>query len=280
MERLREILSISYSKIHIEVDEIEKREFGYSYNINEKITTRHQSFQNIDQLKQFLINKPPYYISYSASYYNNPSERMEKKDFIKADFIIDLDSEDLNLAKYTTKEIFLILKEELGFKKVHINFSGNRGFHIRVKDERVQNLDSQARSCLINYLSMNYSDEIFQSLGTVPKNRMHKLYLQNVKLLKPDRIVSTDLSKLLRLENSIHCGTGFIAKKIDYKDLDNFDPWKHATIPLNEIDKVIALQDFSIKTSIGEIKGEKNKVIEVETPVALYLVLKNFAKFV
>jgi len=172
---LKRLFKDYYSRRKIFIDSVEKREFGVSYSIDKKIEERHISFRNLDELNTFLYQNTPYYISYSAAYYNHPSLPMEKKEWLGAELIFDLDANDLNLecknihgSENICSICFEAIKEEalklldfliydFGFKKdqISVNFSGNRGFHFHIKDEEVLKLSNYARREICDYLSAN-----------------------------------------------------------------------------------------------------------------------------
>jgi len=69
-----------------------------------------------------------------------------------------------------------------------------------------------------------------------------------------DKSVTADTSKLIRLPDTLHGGTGLIAKRVVYKDFEGFDPLRDA----------IAFEDEEIKIKIdenyeGKIKFEMNE---------------------
>lgn len=74
---------------------IEKREFGIGKH-GLKIANRHLSFSNENDLNIYLRNEVPFYISYSAAYYEFPGRRpMNEKNFLKSDLIYEFDSDDI-----------------------------------------------------------------------------------------------------------------------------------------------------------------------------------------
>jgi len=94
---LKNEFSNFYNKIFIkEPNQIEKREFGIG-NFHEKIYKRHLSFTNYKELNAFLREETPLYISFSGSYYKNPSAvPMQNKNRIAADLFYEIDADDLD----------------------------------------------------------------------------------------------------------------------------------------------------------------------------------------
>ncbi|MBS7615868.1 DNA primase small subunit PriS [Candidatus Bathyarchaeota archaeon] len=72
---------------------IEKREFGFISP--EGFMIRHKSFKNVDELKSYLENLTPTDAYYSCAYYENPEAEMDKKGWIGADLIFDVDADHI-----------------------------------------------------------------------------------------------------------------------------------------------------------------------------------------
>ena len=163
-----------YQNNEIVIDQIEKREFGFG-DFETKIRRRHMAFRSKDAFKRYLLLDVPPFISISTAYYKNPDGRpMESKGWLGAELVFDLDATDLNLecqkehgrgwicgkcldaVKYETiKTIDEFLIPDFGLSKnnIEINFSGNRGYHIHVKDRDFFSLNGNARKQISDYLN-------------------------------------------------------------------------------------------------------------------------------
>ncbi|MBI4214367.1 DNA primase catalytic subunit PriS [archaeon] len=144
--------------------DFEKREFGFGNE--KKIDVRHFSFSRQGELRSSMVDNAPLYASYSVAYYEFPDARpMQKKNFQGADLVFEFDTEckHSSLACFkcmsdTKQQTFRLvdefLKADFGFtdKQIQIAFSGNRGFHVHVRDESVRPLGQEARRELIDYL--------------------------------------------------------------------------------------------------------------------------------
>jgi len=72
---------------------IEKREFGFiSF---EGWMLRHKSFKHIDDLKEFLQSTVPSDAFCSCAYYEDPEAEMDKKGWLGADLIFDIDADHI-----------------------------------------------------------------------------------------------------------------------------------------------------------------------------------------
>lgn len=341
-----------YKKADLEVPRIEQREFGIG--ISDKIDARHLSFANTELLRAYLISNTPMFISHSAAFYAFPrATPIEKKGWLGADLIFDLDvhlENELELAPleqlkekvHTLVEDFLI--DDFGISPAHIviNFSGNRGYHIHVRDPNFADLQSAERREITDYIrgvGLNYEDfftitelgkkaqrisgptpkehgwrgrfarAVVKLLNTNPtaisrkfKNEEEKeLFLSGIEVgnwsktsvddiiprlsvvlgelhrsaVLTDAAVTYDLSRLIRLQNSIHGGSGLIAKTV--RHLENFEPTSDAVLQCPELEVKFARDapelEFGNLTH-GPFKvGEKK---ELPGPFALFLLLKGF----
>jgi len=148
-------------------DDIEHREFGTG-TLDAKIKVRHKSFKSAKELSGYLKREAPYFISYSAAYYRFPENQpMEKKQWIGAELVFDLDKEmdyfieeSLNEVKEEALNLFEFLLEDFGVRKkdIKINFSGSKGYHIHVSNPQVNALDKDSRQELVDYVTANGFD--------------------------------------------------------------------------------------------------------------------------
>lgn len=152
----------------------EQREYGVG-DFETKIRFRHLEFKNPADLKKYLAEKAPPFISCSMAYYKNPSFRpMENKGWIGAELVFDIDANDMKLScqaehgsswvcenclKSVKEEVVKLIEEflvpDFGFskKEISINFSGNRGYHVHVNKESVLSLSGDARKQITEYMA-------------------------------------------------------------------------------------------------------------------------------
>ncbi len=189
LERVKNLITRFYRKNPVDgPDRIAEREFGVG-TFDRKIATRHMSFRSAMELNRYLSIEAPPYVSYSNSYYRNPDWRpMERKGWIGAELVFDLDVTDMNLKcqvvhgkKWVCEQCFEAVRAEtlkliedflvpdFGFdrKRIRVNFSGNRGYHVHVNEDNVIGLDGNARKEITDYIAgigieMN---EFFPTLG-------------------------------------------------------------------------------------------------------------------
>ncbi len=330
-----------YENAKIEVRDIDKREFGVGY-WEKKIEQRHLAFSSIDELRGFLIEKAPLYVSYSTSFYKYPDKRpMEKKERIGNELTFDLDGEgsslkEINKVKEEVKKLIDVLKEDFGVKEYLLNFSGSRGFHLHVYDEEYLHLSGKARKRLVDYLLGDFDvSRIFEEKEKVlygpridekgyrgrfartlkeivekrPKLlgrkvdkerwlravregnysiiplRSNKEILKKVLVVKEemkikgidvDAGVTYDVSKLIRMPDSIHGSTGFIAKSIRNEELESFNPYKDAVAFEGE-EKVRYVKSFKVIEDGKEKIKKRGEIERISKSLAFHLIIKGFA---
>ena len=72
---------------------IDRREFGFA--LFEGWMLRHKSFKSSDELKQFLQNSVPSNAYCSCAYYEDPEADMDKKGWLGADLVFDIDADHI-----------------------------------------------------------------------------------------------------------------------------------------------------------------------------------------
>jgi DNA primase small subunit len=114
-------------------------------------------------LKRFMRYRSPFAAYCSVAFYNKPRNRGE---WLKSELIFDVDAKDIPIrscncegvceicldeARQIVASLVDTLKQDLGLKDIHVIYSG-RGYHIRVLDDSVMELDSEGRSQVLKYV--------------------------------------------------------------------------------------------------------------------------------
>ncbi|MFH2106082.1 MAG: DNA primase catalytic subunit PriS [Candidatus Micrarchaeota archaeon] len=348
IDRLKEY----YRDADLEILKPETREFGIGNR--KKIDARHLSFNSIDTFRTYLASNTPLFTSHSTAYYRYPDATpIEKKDWMGADLVFDLDLH--TKGKYeiykklpTVKEDAIRLMEEIlvadfGIKKKNLMlvFSGNRGYHIHVREEEYLDLRSDERKEIVDYVQgtgMNYENfferievpgtKITKLIGPTPfengyrgrfaRETIKKLsgisrkfkkeneranaikgieqgnwsVLDSVKDLMPrleevakelplksvetDSGVTQDISKLIRVPNSIHGETGMIAKVV--RNIESFDPMKDALLTSTKEIKIKFTEDIeNLEIGNETLEFKKDETKELKENVAIFFLLKGSA---
>jgi DNA primase small subunit len=80
---------------------------------------------------------------------------MENKDRQSTDLVFDIDDRDnMVWAIAKTKMLYRLLTEDFGFSQILMNFSGSKGFHVRVYDMEIQRLDAEERREIVDYIEL------------------------------------------------------------------------------------------------------------------------------
>ncbi|MHC1602381.1 MAG: DNA primase small subunit domain-containing protein [Methermicoccaceae archaeon] len=166
------------------IPRIEQREFAFTFGDDMQ---RPLTFSSEDALYSFIRKARPSHCYVSTAYYERPyAKKMQDKGWLGADILIDVDADSIPIARVEAERIYAACLDPLGFKKVAMNFSGCKGYHIIIFDEDVHTLDREARRMLIDY----FIDH--------PQIRVEHI----------DIPASTDLHRLRRIENTLNSKCG------------------------------------------------------------------------
>ncbi|MGP8016089.1 MAG: DNA primase small subunit domain-containing protein [Thermoplasmata archaeon] len=145
-----------------------RREFAAFPFTSETMMRRHATLRTTEEFLRFLRRETPRHVYYSSAYYRRPAEpTMAAKEWLGADLIFDLDSDHLRGAEaldyagqlelVKTRLVALVddfLLGDFGIDPASTSFvfSGGRGYHVHVRDDRFQPLTSPERRELVDYV--------------------------------------------------------------------------------------------------------------------------------
>jgi len=191
----------------------------------------------------------------SAYYDNPANENMELKGWLGSDLLFDIDADSFpNCDKYYTicilsnsiydgrtdcpkneepihylaitadcieralndvKKLYDILRDELGFRDIRVYFSGNKGFHIKVLDEKVHDLTRDERRELVAYITGEGIDIEHLAPTSIPGKKARRKY---VLFFEKEFGVRKRLLKLVKEYGlEVVSESGYI--KVAYEDL-------------------------------------------------------------
>ncbi|WP_224449430.1 DNA primase small subunit PriS [Haloprofundus salilacus] len=146
----------------------DEREWGHiPWTAGGTTMVRHQSLLDVGDLGDFLARESPRHVYFSAARYADPgANEMDEKGWRGADLVFDLDADHLPgvdpeatsyaemLAdcKDALLRLLAFLEDDFAFSEMETVFSGGRGYHVHVRDESVQELDSEARREIVDYV--------------------------------------------------------------------------------------------------------------------------------
>lgn len=160
-------------------DRFTRREFGYILWPERPGTPpfiRHKAYDNADRFHWYLQKAGPHSVYYSTAYYRRPGEmKMADKQWLGAELIFDLDADhlaDVEKAKAEGREVplaeqlrqvksqfkrlldeFLFGDFGLGESDVWITFSGGRGYHAHVVQDKLLQLGARERREIVDYVT-------------------------------------------------------------------------------------------------------------------------------
>lgn len=145
-----------------------RREFAAFPFASENLMRRHATLRTPHEFGSFLAREVPRHVYYSSAYYRLPAEAsMAAKEWLGADLIFDLDADHLRGAEALdypgqlglVKTRLTDLVDDFLFGDFGIDpaatsfvFSGGRGYHVHVHDERFLPLTSPERRELVDYV--------------------------------------------------------------------------------------------------------------------------------
>jgi DNA primase small subunit len=104
--------------------------------------------------------------------------------------------------------------------------------------------------------------------------------LRHTNQVETDANVTIDTSKILRMPDTLHGGSGLIAKTIAINSISNFSPLNDAlAFSAEKKEKIVALQDIPAQEFANRAfeKIEKGKEVELPECYAVYVVCKKAA---
>jgi len=157
----------------IQKDYFHRREFCFT--LKDDVYLRYQTFNDWNEFEKELVKRNPFKIDIGAIYNNIPKDN---KNWIhgvlqaeERELVFDIDMTDYDevrfccdgssicsncwpLMQFGIKIIDKALKDDFGFEHCLWIYSGRRGVHCWVVDEHARKLTSQARTAIVEYLSV------------------------------------------------------------------------------------------------------------------------------
>jgi DNA primase small subunit len=167
----------------------ERREF--SFTLENDIYVRFQSYKNDEDFKKETLRGLPHKIDIGAIYntlpkYHNSVINNDSKGFqpVQKEMVFDIDMTDYDdirtccqkakicnkcwkFMEIAYKIINVILTDDFGFEKILWVFSGRRGIHCWVSDDRAKNLTNEGRSAIANYIKYKIYNSKTGQLSTL-----------------------------------------------------------------------------------------------------------------
>ena len=129
-------------------------------------------------------------------------------------------------------------------------------------------------------LSRCLEDNLWESVPGVGTESWTKLaeHVRNLQAAQIDTVVTSDVHRLIRAEQTLHGKTGLLKVEFPVKDLDTFDPFRGA-VAFNEGSvKVLVSSAPEFRMSEQTYGPFKNQKVELPTAAAILLILKGRAE--
>ncbi|OGS50527.1 MAG: hypothetical protein A3K65_02985, partial [Euryarchaeota archaeon RBG_16_68_12] len=293
---IRERFRRYYKQIELELPpRFTRREFGFML-WEAGMMQRHKSFKSGESLRNFLVQRTPMHTYYSSAYYENPgAPTMEEKGWLGADLVFDLDADHIpgsekmgyeEMLEAVKKRIIQLyddfLVQDFGFEEgsLRVVFSGGRGYHIHVSDERVWALGSHERREIVDYITgkdFDFGAVFRQSVFDVKEYGGRKYDKRRVVMVDPLKAAGwqrkvveglQQLAKTLEPPVGIDSAVDFLSsfegiERSDARRLwDNlFEPvaWKNRK-PIRGVDRLLetgqieVLNDKNVRTLISVVR--------------------------
>jgi DNA primase small subunit len=174
---------------------------------------------------------------------------------------------------------------------IRVYFSGNRGYHLHVEDERFEEMEPSARAEVANYIkgtglirpqgsdhahAWGWLERMTSSVGEDRPQKLEQVI--NTFGSKIDESVTTDIHRIFRMPGTLHGNSGLLKMRVH--DLDGFRP-EYDPVVLGDEPVALSVQgspSFSLKgRTFGPFSSE-----EPELPIyaAVYLMTKGLARIV
>jgi DNA primase small subunit len=199
-------------------------------------------------------------------------------------------AECLDATKEHASRLIGFLTDDFGVpsESISVYFSGNRGYHLHVKDARFEGLDSSARAEIANYirgtgLSLPQVSDYAPAVGWAgriaaagEKDRPKLGQVVDSSASDIDESVTTDIHRIFRMPGTLHGNSGLLKMRVH--DLRAFRP-DYDPVVLGDDEVTLSVQGapaFSLKgRTFGPYSSEEP---ELPTYAAVYLMTKGLGK--
>ena len=199
-----------------EVDQFQRWEF--SFTLENDVYFRFQSYKSCQELKNKLIQYCPKKIDIGAMYNVLPTEHKTADPFFpqEKEIVFDIDMTDYDDIRTCCQEAKLcnkcwkymivaykildkILREDFGFQHILYAFSGRRGIHAWLCDERARILKDDGRIAIANYIKYKIGNVKMEITPGLHKP-LHPAYERAIKICDEYFIEVLDEQNLLNNE--------------------------------------------------------------------------------
>lgn len=251
---------------------LRRREF--SFTLENGTYIRYKTFQNDQEFRNAMLKQLPSKVDIGAVFSISPADKgkVNPNEFIaeQRELVFDIDLTDYDDTRTCCREAstcsrcwsFMIaavkvlnyaLREDFGFKHILWVYSGRRGVHCWVADDKARVLTNEARTSIVHYLSLVEGNEH-------SKRKVHLRYPLHPSLHRANEILEPLFYKIVLSEN----GQDILHHQKEYNKLLNM-------IPDEDIRNALAEK---WRTPLAEAQSPKAKWDDVQNAVQTALVNK------
>lgn len=173
---------------------------------------------------------------------------------------------------------------------IAVYFSGNRGYHLHVQDERFEAMDPSARAQVANYIKGaglirpqgsdrsqgGWIDRVVQSAATSQSRSLDQVI--NTFSSRIDESVTTDIHRIFRLPGTLHGNSGLLKMRVH--NLQDFRP-DYDPVVLGEDEVTVSIHGAPTFELRGNTFGPySSQDLSLPTYAAVYLMTKGLARLV
>lgn len=253
-----------------------------SFTLPGDVYVRYLSFNDCNEMKTAIINRCPEKIDIGAVFNHQPKNSKNMPGFMaqERELVFDIDMTDYDDVRYccsganicphcwkfmiiAAKVLDQALREDFGFRHLLWVYSGRRGIHCWVADERARKLTSEGRSAIAEYLSLIEGGE-FKAKKVNFTKILHPSVERAIKIIDnffvevmmhrqdtlgtPDRIrLIADLCNDLRFRKEVK--EALIERKMDFKNSE--ERWEFI---LQQVEIYLKSPNKKIHHYIEEVK--------------------------
>jgi DNA primase small subunit len=201
-------------------------------------------------------------------------------------------SECLAATKDHVFRLVEFLTKDFGVSRdaIKVYFSGNRGYHLSIEDQKFEEMDSAARAEVANYIKGTglvrpqgssiggWLERVTTSSANNDSQPQRLETVVNAFGSRIDESVTTDIHRIFRMPGTLHGNSGLLKMRV--LDLDGFRP-EYDPVVLGDEEVTLSVQGspvFSLKgNTFGPYSSEEP---ELPTYAAVYLMTKGLARVV
>ena len=324
-------------------EDFRRREFAFQL-FNSKGYIRHLSFDTKENLLAWIIEKSPHSAFYSSAIYELPdAPKMSEKGWRGSELQLDIDVDHLTecsnhiynpceggnldvsfiderclaLGLQKAVEAKRVIQNDLGLDNVEIHFSGNRGFHVLVRDKDILGLNSDERREIVDYLNgtgldlrivlpskkgvrsvlpspedpgwrgrlARWAGYLYrEEAGGIGNYTFEELFSAKmdeiIKLasIEVDAQVTIDVTRLIRIPGSINGKSGLIVTKIDAKVTSDLTFVEFS--PFKGTVKIKPICNLKFSFDGRKYRLSKSTIYRLEASLGSFLFFKGLANIV